>query len=90
MRCDGMAGSIRIGERELSRPGRTVPAEKRGIGWMEPALVKATVDKVVTYLGANKIDDVDALYTNEFVGGVNLKPEQWAKLRAESKKYLPS
>ena len=28
------AGSIRIGERELSRPGRTVPAEKRGIGWV--------------------------------------------------------
>lgn len=28
------AGSIRIGQRELSRPGRTVPAEKRGIGWV--------------------------------------------------------
>ncbi len=28
------AGAIRIGERELSRPGRTVPAEKRGIGWV--------------------------------------------------------
>ncbi|MER3389193.1 MAG: ABC transporter ATP-binding protein [Microcella sp.] len=28
------AGSISIGARELSRPGRTVPAEKRGIGWV--------------------------------------------------------
>ncbi|WP_294181132.1 ABC transporter ATP-binding protein [uncultured Schumannella sp.] len=28
------AGSIRIGSRELSRPGRTVPPEKRGIGWV--------------------------------------------------------
>jgi len=28
------AGSISVGGRELSRPGRTVPAEKRGIGWV--------------------------------------------------------
>jgi iron(III) transport system ATP-binding protein len=27
-------GSIRIGSRELSTPDRTVPAEKRGIGWV--------------------------------------------------------
>jgi len=27
-------GSIAIGSRELSRPGRTVPPEKRGIGWV--------------------------------------------------------
>jgi len=27
-------GSIRIGDRELSGPGRTVPPEKRGIGWV--------------------------------------------------------
>ena len=29
-----VAGSIRLGARELSSPGRTVPAEKRGIGWV--------------------------------------------------------
>lgn len=28
------AGSISVGGRELSRPGRTVPPEKRGVGWV--------------------------------------------------------
>ena len=86
----GSRRNVELAKGVATALGISDAVEKRGIGWMEPALVKATVDKVVTYLGANKIDDLDALYTNEFVGGVNLKPEQWAKLRAESKKYLPS
>jgi iron(III) transport system ATP-binding protein len=28
------SGSIRIGDREISRPGRTIAPEKRGVGWV--------------------------------------------------------
>jgi hypothetical protein len=64
--------------------------EKHGLGWMEPSVVRDSVEKTVTYMGAAKIADVESLHTNEFIGTVKLTPDQWAKVREYSKKYLPS
>ncbi len=64
--------------------------EKHGIGWMEPSLVQDSVDRVVKYMGAAPIKDINSIYTNEFIGGEKLTPAQWNKVRGWSMKFLPS
>jgi NitT/TauT family transport system substrate-binding protein len=64
--------------------------EKNGIGWMERSLVKDSVDRVVKYMGAAPIKDIDGIYTNQFIGGEKLTPDQWKKVRDRSKRFLPS
>jgi NitT/TauT family transport system substrate-binding protein len=64
--------------------------EKHGIGWMEPSLVKDSLDRVVKYMGAAPIKDINSIYTNEFIGGEKLTPAQWKKVRDWSMKFLPS
>ncbi|MBI2370262.1 MAG: ABC transporter substrate-binding protein [Deltaproteobacteria bacterium] len=64
--------------------------EQKGIGWMDPALVGGSVDKVVRYMGGREIRDVGGLYTNEFIGKVQLTADQWEKARSYGQKYLPS
>jgi hypothetical protein len=81
---------IDVGQGVASAMGISPYVEKHGLGWMEPPLVKDSVDKVVKYMGAAPIADVESLYINEFIGKVRLTPEQWAKVKASSQKYLPS
>lgn len=81
---------IEIGQGAATALGLSPVVEEKGIGWMEPALVKDTVDKVVRYMGAPKIEDVEALYTNDFIGKVRLTADQWKKVKGYSQKYLPS
>lgn len=64
--------------------------EKNGIGWMERSLVKDSVDRVVKYMGAAPIKNIDSIYTNQFIGGEKLTPAQWKKVRDRSKRFLPS
>lgn len=81
---------IEVGQGVATAMGVSPHVEKQGLGWMEPSLVKDSVDKVATYMGAAKIADVESLYTNEFIGKVRLTAEQWAQVKAASQKYLPS
>lgn len=64
--------------------------EKNGLGWMESSLVKDSVDKTIRYMGAAPIQDVERLYTNEFIGTVKLASDEWVKVKEYAKKYFPS
>jgi ABC-type nitrate/sulfonate/bicarbonate transport system substrate-binding protein len=68
-----------------------VPAFRdNGLGFMDPALVAETASTVKTYMGVSNLPAVDRLYTNEFLGGAKLSPEEWRTVEARTSKYLPS
>ena len=67
-----------------------VPAFKeKGLGTMDPELMKVTAESVQTYMGVKNLPPVDKLYTNKFVGSVKLTDAEWAAVAARSDKYLP-
>lgn len=55
-------------------------SRKNGIGWYDPAAVKAQLDMVMNYVAAkeDKVPAVDSLYTNRYVGSVKLSDAEWA------------
>jgi NitT/TauT family transport system substrate-binding protein len=61
--------------------------EKSGLGHMEEQLVRATQDKIVKYIGVKAEQGPSALYTNQFVGKVNLTPAEWKTVQASVKEY---
>ena len=65
------------------------PAKQYGLGRSEPADYAAMTDLVMKYLGApgDTKPDPAALFTNDFIGGVTLTREEWAKAEANVKEY---
>ncbi len=65
------------------------PAKKSGIGQAEPADYTAMTDLVMKYAAdpADKRPDIASLFTNDFVGGVTLTPQEWAAAEANVKEY---
>jgi NitT/TauT family transport system substrate-binding protein len=64
-------------------------AKQNGIGMSGSEDYAAMTDLVMKYLGApgDKPPDPATLFTNEFVGGVTLTPDEWAKAEANVKEY---
>jgi len=68
-----------------------VPAFRdNGLGFMDPALVAETASTVKTYMGVSNLPAVDRLFSNEFLGGAKLSPDEWRAVEARTLKYLPS
>ncbi|HVY15817.1 MAG TPA: ABC transporter substrate-binding protein [Rhodopila sp.] len=65
------------------------PAKQHGIGWSELDGYGAMTDLVMKYLGGpdDKKPDPASLFTNEFVGGVKLTPDEWTKADQQVKEY---
>jgi ABC-type nitrate/sulfonate/bicarbonate transport system substrate-binding protein len=65
------------------------PAKQHGVGWSEPADYAAMTDLVMRYAAGpnDKTPDLAGLMTNDFVGGVTLTPDEWAKAEANVKEY---
>jgi len=65
------------------------PAKQHGVGWSEPADYAAMTDLVMRYAAGpnDKTPDLAGLLTNDFVGGVTLTPDEWAKAEANVKEY---
>ncbi|HTQ33420.1 MAG TPA: ABC transporter substrate-binding protein [Stellaceae bacterium] len=59
-------------------------ARKNGIGWSNPKAFADMVDLVMTYLAAPgvKRPEVDALFTNKYVGNIKLTAAQWTDVHA--------
>ncbi|MEP9355790.1 ABC transporter substrate-binding protein [Xanthobacter sp. KR7-65] len=67
-----------------------VPSVKaNGLGYMDPALIQATVDTVKTYMDVKNLPATDTLFTNAFVGAVKIDDADWAALEARSEKFIP-
>lgn len=68
--------------------GITDDVMKNGLGWHNPEKVKYTLETVDSYLNFKKKPSVDAIYTNDFVGNVNLTADEWKRVRESTKRYL--
>jgi NitT/TauT family transport system substrate-binding protein len=67
-----------------------VPAFKeKGLGYMDPGLMKVTAESVTTYMGVKDLPPAEKLYTNKFVGEVKLTAAEWAVVEKRSEKYIP-
>jgi NitT/TauT family transport system substrate-binding protein len=67
-----------------------VPAVRQhGLGYMDPELVATTAKTVETYMGVKNAAPVETLFSNKFVGPVQLTEAQWAEVEKRSEKYLP-
>jgi len=67
-----------------------VPAFKeKGLGSMDPELMKVTASTVQTYMGVKDLPPLDKLYTNKFVGAIKLTDAEWSTVSARSEKYIP-
>ncbi len=67
-----------------------VPAFKEhGLGYIDPKLAEVTRNSVETFMGIEKIPPAEQLYTNQFVGPVQLTPEEWTAVEQRVPKELP-
>jgi hypothetical protein len=59
-------------------------ARDNGLGWSSPAGYTEMVDLCMTYLGGPGVNkpELDALFTNQFVGKLKLSDPQWADVHA--------
>jgi NitT/TauT family transport system substrate-binding protein len=59
-------------------------ARDHGLGWSDPAAYTAMIDLCMTYLGGPGVNkpELDALFTNQFVGKLKLSDAQWADVHA--------
>jgi NitT/TauT family transport system substrate-binding protein len=80
---------IEYGQAISTALGVTPAVEKNGLGFMDPALMQVTAATVKQYMGAEDLPDVSKLFTNQFIGSVNLTDQEWAAVAARSEKYLP-
>jgi NitT/TauT family transport system substrate-binding protein len=60
-----------------------------GLGWSDPQAFTEMTDLVMTYLAEPGMQrpDNDALFTNQFAGGIKLDQAQWAAVRDRVSKY---
>lgn len=64
--------------------------KEHGLGYIDPKLAEITRKSVETYMGIEKIPPEDQLYTNQFVGQVQLTPAEWTAVEQRVPKELPS
>jgi len=68
-----------------------VPSFKNnGLGFLDPDLVAATRESVITYMGIETVPPVDRLFSNRFVGSVKLTDSQWRQVEERVRATLPS
>jgi NitT/TauT family transport system substrate-binding protein len=68
-----------------------VPSFKNhGLGYIDPDLVAATRNSVITYMDIKTVPPADRLFTNRFVGGVKLSDAEWSQVEARVRSTLPS
>ena len=65
------------------------PAKQHGVGTTDAADYAAMTDLVMRYAAGpdDKAPDLAALFTNDFVGGVTLTADEWARAEANVKEY---
>jgi NitT/TauT family transport system substrate-binding protein len=80
---------IEFGQAVSTALGGVPPVKQHGLGYMDPASVTETAKTVQTFMGVSTLPPVERLYTNQFVGSVNLTEAEWAEVDARSQKYLP-
>ncbi|MBZ9811007.1 MULTISPECIES: ABC transporter substrate-binding protein [unclassified Mesorhizobium] len=80
---------IEYGQAVSTALGMVPEVKKNGLGFMDPGLMQVTADTVKNYMGAKDLPDIAKLYTNQFIGEVNLTEQEWATVEARSAKYLP-
>ena len=68
--------------------GMTEEVRRNGLGWHDEAKVKRTLEISDTYLKLPNLPPLDAIYTNQFVGTFKLSDDEWAKIRALSRRFL--
>jgi NitT/TauT family transport system substrate-binding protein len=64
-------------------------AHRHGLGWSDPQSYSATTDLVMKYLNSPGMvrPNAGSLYTNRFVGKINLPQPAWAQLRERVSQY---
>ena len=72
----------------IYRP-RPPPVKANGLGFMDPELVATTARTVATYMAVKTLPPVEKMFTNQFVGAVQLTDAEWEGLEQRSEKYLP-
>lgn len=80
---------IEYGQAVSTALGLVPSVKANGLGYMDPALMQATMDTVQTYMDVKNLPAADKLYTNKFVGSVKVDDAQWKAIEARSEKYVP-
>ncbi|MEP9379456.1 ABC transporter substrate-binding protein [Aquabacter sp. CN5-332] len=80
---------IEYGQAVSTALGLVPSVKANGLGYMDPALIQATVDTVKTYMDVKNVPATDTLFTNKFVGSVKVDDTEWAALEARSEKFIP-
>ncbi len=80
---------IKHGVGVMTAMGLVPEAEKHGVGYMDPEMVKRTRETVITFMGATNVPPPEEMYTNAFVGKVKLTSAQWTAARDGAKRYIP-
>lgn len=80
---------VKYGQAIMTAMGIVPEIEKHGLGWMDPEMVRRTRETVITYMGATGAPPLGQLFTNAFVGKVQLSPAEWASVNESVKRYLP-
>jgi NitT/TauT family transport system substrate-binding protein len=64
-------------------------SREHGLGWSDPQAYTEMTDLVMTYLAAPGVSrpELDALFTNRFVGKLKLNEAQWAQVRQRVSEY---
>jgi NitT/TauT family transport system substrate-binding protein len=68
--------------------GLTEEVRRNGLGWHDEAKVKRTLEIGDTYLKLPNIPAPSTVYTNQFVGNMQLTDAEWAKTRELAKAFL--
>jgi NitT/TauT family transport system substrate-binding protein len=80
---------IEYGQAVSTALGLVPSVKANGLGYMDPALIKATADTVQTYMGVSSLPPVESLFTNKFVGSVKVDDAEWAALETRLEKFVP-
>jgi NitT/TauT family transport system substrate-binding protein len=81
---------IEYGQAVSTALGMVPSFKEKGLGYMDPDLMKVTAETVKTYMGAKQLPPLDKMYTNKFIGSTKLTDAEWKTVEARSEKYLPS
>lgn len=80
---------IEFGQAVSTALGMAPAFKQNGLGYMEPTLVEQTATTVATYMGVKSLPKTDTMFTNKFVGSVELTDAEWKTTEERSQKYLP-
>jgi NitT/TauT family transport system substrate-binding protein len=80
---------IEYGQAVSTALGVMPSVQQHGLGYMDPDLVATTARTVETYMGVKNSAPMQTLFSNRFVGAVNLSAAQWSEVERRSARYLP-